>query len=143
MIDSITITDPGFPWFGWWWTGAGIGVLFLAALVLWIVSYTARERSGVEGIRTAAGVIVFIAVLAIPLGAFVNGIVSTVLRSNEIHTQKVAAMAELGYHSPSFSGDSTDVFTAIKDDSYVLGTIVEDPALTWRLVVIDTNKDSE
>lgn len=143
MIDSITINDPGFPWYGWWWTGGSIAFLLLVALVLWIVSYSGSDRGVVRRFRTAAEILITIALISIPIGAAVNGIVSTVLRSNEIHAQKVLKMGELGYISPSFSGDSTDVFTAIKDDSYVLGTIVEDPALTWRIVVIDTNKETE
>lgn len=140
MIESITIEDPGFPWVGWWWTGGGIAALLLIALVLWLVSYSGSTRGVVKKFRDVAEVLTVIAVIAIPLGAAVNGIVSTTIRTSEIHTQKEQAIEELGYLRPSFDDQ---VFTAFKDDKYVLGTIVQDPELTWRLVLIDTGSKSE
>lgn len=140
MIDSITIADPGFPWYGWFWTGGGIVALLLVVLILWLVSYSASVRETTEKIRNAAEILLVIAIIAIPVGAAINGIVSTTLRTNEIHAQKIQAMEELGYINPSFD---SQVFTAVKDDKYVLGTITQDPALTWRIVMIDNGTDSE
>lgn len=140
MIDKVTVVDPGWSWVGWWWTGAGIGVILLVAFVAWLISFASSTREGASGLRDIAFIALIVAAIAVPAGAAVNAIVSSGMRFNQIEADKNQQLEELGYLNLD-DEDGYDQYSAVKDNQYVRLVIVEYPALTWQIMVLDQNME--
>lgn len=142
MIDKIIVEDPGFNWDWWWYSAMVIGAMLLLALVFWLLSFAMSTRDGAYGARRVAMWVLVAAAIAVPVGAAVNGAVSSVMRNNQISADKEAQLIELGYLNLE---DETETYqyTAVKDNQYVRLVMVEYPELTWQIMVLDMSTEKE
>lgn len=142
MIDKIIVEDPGWSWVGWQWTAAGVAILFAAVGLVWFLSFMASTRRVAWGLRHAAFIGLIIAACAVPAGAGVNAIVSSTMRSTAIEAEKQHQLEKLGYLNYEDESERYQ-FTAVKDNQYVRGVIIEYPEMTWQIMLLDMNVEKE
>ncbi|URP22284.1 membrane protein [Microbacterium phage Big4] len=142
MIDKVIVTDPGFNWDWWWYSGIVVGVILLASLVFWLLSFATSTRRNTENLRRTASWVLVAAAIAIPVGAAINGTVSGVTRNNQIEAEKNRQLEELGYLNLDKEDDYYQ-YTAVKDNQYVRLVMIEYPTLTWQIMVLDMNVEKE
>jgi hypothetical protein len=142
MIDKIIVEDPGWSWIGWQWTAVGVAILFVVVGLVWLLSFTASTRRVAGGLRHAAFIGLIIAACAVPAGAGVNAIVSSTMRSTAIEAEKQHQLEKLGYLNYEDESERYQ-FTAVKDNQYVRGVIIEYPEMTWQIMLLDMNVEKE
>lgn len=137
MSDMITVVDPGWTWLVWYWVGAGVGVVGLAALVCLLVSRMSSSRRSAESWRYAFKVVGIIFLCLIGGGALASATASASIRHNTIQEIKQEGMRDLGYHEIEFDDSDDYIFTAYKDGGYVKAVAIEVVPLTWQVIELD------